>query len=398
MADDQWLGRTHEEIVGKLNGLKPDTVFAVANTWGQVYQNASDAKDLHSRARERLAGEGFWTGAGPAAALKALTTRQNSMEDSENGTPVLAGKMGNALGQDSETLLEAQYVAQQYPVPPAGTDDDSKKTLLDTIRAEAQRMYTNPLSSADRPDMSDNADPTQPGSSPQSGNNGNGGGNNEGKNGSGSESNSGTETPSAATATGETSPQDLTSGDGSQGSGMGGGSGGGMPSSGAGGSGLPSSLGSHGGKDPSTGLPIGTTTAAGYSPTTSTGSGAGAGAGTLSPLRPGAGMPGGAVSGNSSSAINPSAMGAAGVRGMGMGGMGMMGAGARAAGHGDDEGDRATPDILINQDNTNDFIGPLPSASPAVIGNWDEQEDAAKRAEEKEIRRYKALGWDVKFQ
>lgn len=109
-------------------------------------------------------------------------------------------------------------------------------------------------------------------------------------------------------------------------------------------------------------------------------------------------MPGGAAAGAGGGGVNPAGVGAAGVRGMGPMGM-MSGAGGHGrGGKGEDDDDHATPQILINYDNTDEFMGDMPAASPGVIGDWSEQEKAEKAAREREVRRYKALGWDVKFE
>lgn len=86
----------------------------------------------------------------------------------------------------------------------------------------------------------------------------------------------------------------------------------------------------------------------------------------LSALRGGAGLPGGAAAGAGGGGVNPAGVGAAGVRGMGP--MGMMGG---AGGHGrggkdEDDDDHATPQILINYDNTDEFMGDMPAASPGL--------------------------------
>ncbi|CPW33571.1 Hypothetical protein ERS075545_05124 [Mycobacteroides abscessus] len=58
----------------------------------------------------------------------------------------------------------------------------------------------------------------------------------------------------------------------------------------------------------------------------------------------------------------------------------------------------ATPSYLINVDNGNELFGETIKASPGVIGDWTENEEAEKRAREAEIRRYKSMGWNVKFE
>lgn len=108
-------------------------------------------------------------------------------------------------------------------------------------------------------------------------------------------------------------------------------------------------------------------------------------------------MPGGAAAGAGGGGVNPASVGAAGVRGMGP--MGMMGGGAHGGhGKGEDDDDHATPSYLINVDNGNELFGETIKASPGVIGDWTENEEAEKKAREAEIRRYKSMGWNVKFE
>lgn len=185
-------------------------------------------------------------------------------------------------------------------------------------------------------------------------------------------------------------------GSGGQGSGSGQGAGGGSPSgSGAGGLGSGLGSGSRTGADGYTSTPYtGSTRAAGYSPSSTTGTGTPGGPGAL--RAPGAlpVPPGGAGS-------NPTGVGASGVRG-GVGGpfgMAPYGAGAAARGGKDEDDEHPTPEILINIDNGNELFGLDDiKASPGVIGDWSEQEKAAKQRDEAEKRRYKSLGWDVKYE
>lgn len=405
MVDDGWPSRSHADIVGKLGELKADNAFTLANAWSDVYTKLSDAANSYGNAKSKLAEPDFWTGKGPEAALDEMTTKERELT-SESGTSAKAGKMSTALFQDGEVLSQSSRVAQAYPVPPDDTDADSKKKLLEAVRAEAQRLYTSPLE-ADRPKFTEDSNTTAGGGpmpAGPGGNNGGGGGSSSGGSGSG------TQTPPSSLdglASKDTKPQ-LAGGEGQQagaGQGQGGqgsGSGGGTPGGGQGaGSGSAGSgLGSGSG---GSGLPIGSTTAAGFSPS-STGTGVGgSGSGVGGPsglgaLRGGAGLPGGAAAGAGGGGVNPAGVGAAGVRGMGPMGM-MSGAGGHGrGGKGEDDDDHATPQILINYDNTDEFMGDMPAASPGVIGDWSEQEKAEKAAREREVRRYKALGWDVKFE
>lgn len=401
MANDGWTSMSHGEIVAKLSALVAENAYNAGNQWTDIYTKASDAADKLDVARQKLATEGFWTGQGPAAALRALSARVTEYDDSESGIPALAGKMSTALAQDGETLTSAHHVAQAHPELGSGAPTDRKKEELEAIRAEAQRLYSTPLE-AKRPEITDSSGQSMggaiqqgPGPSNSSVGAGAGGG--------------GQQPPSPSGADGlanrETKPQ-LAGGDGQQGGAgqgqaQGGGSGGGTPGGGSGSGGAGSPFG--GSKDSGSGLPVGSTTAAGFSPS-ATGSGAGVGSGSgvasggLSALR-GGGLPGGATGGNGAGGVNPAAMAAAGVRGVGSP-MGMMGGGAGAHGKGgnDSQDEHEQPQILFNYDNTDELLGDIPPASPAVIGDFTEVEKFAKQKQEREIRRYKSMGWDVKFE
>lgn len=348
MSGDGWESMSHAEIVAKLSALQPDGAFNAAQKWSDIYTKVSDAAEHYRSADTKISQ--IWTGEGPDAARMTFRDKYTELQ-SDEGIPAKAGKLQNALFQDGACLTNAGYVPQAYPVPPDSTDKDAKQKLLEAVRAEAQRLYTEPLD-VTRPEV----DPTQQGS--------------------------------------QTSPlpQNQPGSGGGGGGGQGAGSG-----SGAGGS-SPFGSGSGTGTGGS-GLPLGSTTAAGYGPSGSAG-GTGLASGTAggaSALRAGGGLPGGATSG---AGANPAAIGAAGVRGGAMGPMGIMGgAGAHGkGGPGEDDDEHETPAILINLDNTYEFMGDLPKASPAVIGDWSEQEKADKQAQEREKRRYKKLGWDVEFE
>ncbi|TDZ96876.1 hypothetical protein [Mycobacteroides salmoniphilum] len=402
MSGDGWEGMSHAEIVQRLGALKPDGAFSAAQKWSDVYTKVSDAAE-HYRSADTKMGE-IWTGDGPEAARKSLRDQYTELQ-SEEGAPRRASKLSEALFQDGACLTNAGYVPQAYPVPPDNTDKDAKQKLLEAVRAEAQRLYTEPLD-VNRPQVDDA--PQNPNTGPLPQGPGGGGGGGGGNSGGGSGNN--LQSPGGSTdglADKNTKPQ-LANGEGQGGQGQGAGSGSGSGSGSGGGQGAGSGSGA-GGSSPfgsgtgsgtgGSGLPLGATTAAGYGSSGSAG-GTGLASGTAggpSALRPGAGMPGGATSGAGS---NPAAVGASGVRGGAMGPMGMMGgAGAhgKGGGHGEDD-DHETPAILINLDNTYEFMGDLPKASPAVIGDWSEQEKADKQAQEREKRRYKKLGWDVEFE
>lgn len=408
MADDGWQGMSHEEIVAKLSNLGVETARAEADRWSGVYQKVSDSVDTAMKVRTKLLDDTIWSGQAADAAYNSVDRTYKKIADPDTGLAAESGKLAQAADQDAETLIAAGRVPQNYPVPDEKATKEQKQQALNAIRSEAQSAYTNPMS-ADRPKVTD-PDVQQLGAMPGDQGGGSGGGGGNGGGGSGG----GTQTPPATDglANKDTKPQ-LAGGDGQQaGAGQGQGQSGGQGSGSGGGQGSGSGAGSGSGGAGSglgsgsggSGLPLGSTTAAGFSPSsTGTGTGVGGsgsgagGPGGLSALRGGAGLPSGAA-GGSGSGINPAAVGAAGVRGGGpMGMMGSPGAHGRG-GKGEDDGEKATPQILINYDNTDEFLGDMPAASPGVIGDWSEQEKAEKAKREREIRRYKALGWDVKFE
>ncbi|OLT77617.1 hypothetical protein BKG58_22170 [Mycobacteroides abscessus subsp. abscessus] len=407
MADDGWSGRSHADIVAKLSALKADGAYNLGNAWTEVYTKVSDAADKIDMARQKLATEGFWTGKGPAAALRTLSAQVTEFDDSETGTPALAGKMSNALTQDGEVLRAAKHVAEEHPELGSGAPTQRKNEELEAIRNEAQRLYTTPLE-AKRPEITDNAGQSMSGTMPQGpgGNNSGGGSNSSGAGGS---QNPQSPSGSEGLASKDTKPQ-LAGGEGQQGGagqgqggGQGAGAGGGAPGGGqgSGSSGLGSGLGS-GAKDSGAGLPVGATTAAGYSPSTAgTGAGGGPGSGVasggLSGLR-GGGLPGGATTGGGPGGVNPAGVSAAGVRSIG-GPMGMMGgAGAHGKGGKENDDEHATPELLKNLDNSEEWLGERRTFIPGgVLGDFKAAEDADKQALEAEKRRFKSIGWNVKF-
>lgn len=407
MADDGWQGMSHQEIISKLTNLGVQSARAEADRWTAVYGAVSDSVDTAMKVRSKLLDTDSWSGEAANSAYDAVDSTYKKIANPDTGLAAEAGKLSQAAEQDGETLIAASRVPQNYPVPDKNASKDEKQQALNAIRAEAQSVYTNPMS-ADRPKVTD-PDVQQLGPTP--GDQGGGGGNSAGGSGSGGSGGNGTQTPQSTdgSASKNTKPQ-LAGGDGQQaGAGQGQGSGGGQ----GGGSGVGQGSGSGGGQGSGgagsglgsgsggSGLPIGSTTAAGFSPS-STGTGGGgsgtalSGPGGLSGLR-GGGLPGGAVSGTGAGGVNPAGVGAAGVRG---GPMGMMGGagGHGKGGKGEEDDDHATPSYLINVDNGNALFGEEIKASPGVIGDWTENEEAEKKAREAEIRRYKSMGWDVKFE
>ncbi|SIM42892.1 Protein of uncharacterised function (DUF3558) [Mycobacteroides abscessus subsp. abscessus] len=157
MSGDGWDSMSHAQIVGKLSELKPDNAFNLAQKWSDIYTKVSDAAEHYRSADTKMSQ--IWTGEGPDAARMAFRDKYTELQ-SDEGIPAKAGKLQNALFQDGACLTNAGYVPQAYPVPPDSTDKDAKQKLLEAVRAEAQRLYTEPLD-VTRPEV----DPTQQGSS-----------------------------------------------------------------------------------------------------------------------------------------------------------------------------------------------------------------------------------------
>lgn len=198
-----------------------------------------------------------------------------------------------------------------------------------------------------------------------------------------------------------TRPQ-LAGGEGQQaGQGGGSGSGGGAP-----GGGSPSGAGLGGlgsGSDRSgygtSGLVPGSTQAAFHQPPTGAPGSASSGPGVP---RPGFGGVLGAAPGTGGGA-NPAGISASGVRGaggpLGMGPVGMAGAGAHGkGGKRDDDDEHAIPEMLRNLDNSEEFFGePRKFVPGGVVGDFKAMAEVDKQRKEAEKRRYRSLGWDVKF-
>lgn len=405
MANDNWYGKSFETIQKQLSALANNNAQALLTDWYSVSQIVHQSLEDAKKAHDKLNDTNFWDGAGPRAAQASMRT--NILDQiTDDGLQNKTYKMSEALANDGGTLNASSGVPGRHKLPKDATDSEREEATYQ-LAQDAQRTYSTPMD-VTRPKIDDAAsDNSGSGAIQQPGGGGGSGGGGGGNSGGGG-SDSKPQSPGGGTdglADKNTKPQ-LANGDGQGGQGQGAGSGSG---SGAGGGQGAGSGSGAGGSSPfgsgsgtgtgGSGLPLGSTTAAGYGPSGSAG-GTGLASGTAggaSALRAGGGLPGGATSG---AGANPAAIGAAGVRGGAMGPMGMMGgAGAHGkGGHGEDDDEHETPAILINLDNTYEFMGDLPKASPAVIGDWSEQEKADKQAQEREKRRYKKLGWDVEFE
>lgn len=333
------------------------------------------------------------------------------IEDFGNKLPPLAGPMTEArkikppMTPQEEQALMKKFTAKGLTQNAAQNAVDAQKAgEEDHARWQMTGNFSQPVVDHGRGATMDDETTAPPGGGPIQSGTGGGGGTGGGS--GGGQGTGGANNLTDGLADKNTKPA-FSDGSGNQsgqgqgaGAGSGGGSGGGSPQSGSGGSG--SSLGNAlsglgGGSDKTgSGLPLGSTTAAGYSSP----SGSGSGTGTLSgpgALRGGAGVPG--LGG--SAGTNPAGIGGAGIRGgaTGMGGMGMapMGGAHGRGGHGEEDDEHETPEFLINWDNGNELFGDLPKASPGVIGDWSEHERAEQQRRESEKRRYKSLGWNVDF-
>ncbi|BAP95014.1 Uncharacterised protein [Mycobacteroides abscessus subsp. abscessus] len=409
MADDGWPSRNFDEIVQKLNGVQAAVAHDLSSRYKSMGAEVSQACSAIQEARNRLNDDRFWSGEGPSAAHSTVDSFYKTVADPDSGLPALADKISQTLDQDGDVLTQAHNVPQSHSRPNSKATLEEWNKATEELRADAQRLYTSPLD-VRRPKVSDVGKTTSPGSLPVDPGAGGGGGSSGGAGGGGGSGSPQSPSGTDGLASKDTKPQ-LAGGDGQQGGagqgqggGQGAGSGGGAAGGGqgSGSSGLGSGLGS-GGKDSATGLPIGSTTAAGYSPSaTGTGPGGGPGAGVasggLSGLR-GGGLPGGAAAGGSPGGVNPAGVGAAGVRGIG-GPMGMMGsAGAHGkGGKSEHDDEHATPELLKNLDNSEEWLGERRTFIPGgVLGDFKAAEDADKQALEAEKRRFKSIGWNVKF-
>ncbi|MBA0045520.1 hypothetical protein MLB1_04260 [Mycobacteroides sp. LB1] len=407
MGDDGWKGKRHQPIADQLSAVNPAAVQAAGKKWTTIGEKVDSANRYLKAARDRMDDPDFWTGKGPEAAQDKLDRGYKAAVPPAD----LAKKIGDGLDEDSKILQGAKAVAAnnpepQYPqipgnLPPIGQSalvaqyEADRLAKLAKIQHEAQTFYTDALMRK-RPSMLDQLggiEKPPPGFPPSGGrSDGAGGGDTGGANGY----------PQKPASPGDTKPasnEGAGAGEGqggSQGSGQGSGAGGGNPA--GGGTGGGSGAGSGLGTDPKGGSGYspygGNTTAAGYSPTSAAGTGTGAGPGAL---RAG-GLPSGAGAGTGGAGSGAGGTSGRG-GGFGMGGMGMAPMGAHGArGKGEDDDEHELPSYLVNMDNGSELFGNLPKASPGVIGDWSEHDEAEKRREEAEIRRYKSMGWNVKYQ
>lgn len=226
MADDGWQGMSHQEIVSKLTGLGVESARAEADRWSSVYGAVSESVDTAMKVRSKLLDTESWSGEAANSAYDAVDSTYKKIANPDTGLAAEAGKLSQAAEQDGETLIAASRVPQNYPVPDKNASKDEKQQALNAIRAEAQRMYTNPMST-DRPKVTD-PDVQQLGAMPgdQGGGSGSGGGNGSGGSGGGG----GTQTPSPSDglASKDTKPQLASDGGQQAGAGQGQGSGSGQ--------------------------------------------------------------------------------------------------------------------------------------------------------------------------
>ncbi len=410
MGNDNWYGKTdYQQILNELKSLKPGDVTAKATMWDGVANEINAANTEMKNLKAKLGQDDFWTGAFAESAKEAVGKHEQKvgLDGQGNSLATVTKHVADILRGDAGTLQASVDVANSNsPAPDKQKNPDDYAKKLHLLQGYAQGTYTNRLSGEQRKfESAYNPESSGPPAGPEihnGGGGGNGGGGSGGSQGTGGANNATdglankNTKPAFSDGSGNQSGQGQGAGAGSGGSGSGGGS----PQSGSGGSGsgLGNALSGLGGGSDKTGsgLPLGSTTAAGYSSP----SGSGSGTGTLSgpgALRGGAGVPG--LGGGTGT--NPAGIGGAGIRGgaMGMGGMGMapMGGAHGHGGKGEEDDEHETPEFLINWDNGNELFGDLPKASPGVIGDWTEHERAEKQRRESEKRRYKSLGWDVDF-
>lgn len=415
VTPQQWTGESHKKIYGISSQFKSQFVRDTQSEINGYADKLHEAMTLAGREVQKIVGT-RWRGQTAEAVQSAYSNFFQGTEDSVAAIRKLATDLG--------PVSQAMDTAKSSIEPPMSQDELGKrmknaksdadmKALTDELNAKQEHarqqmteLFSQPVVEAgngvedvhnpqDRSPDSPHPVGYRPGGNENGGGGGTGTGGTSGK-------------PGNTDGAGDTKPAfDRGMGDGqSAGQGQGSGQGAGSGSGGGQGAGSGSGGGPNAGTGSGSGLgagsggyspAIGSTTAAGYSPsTTGTGAGAGLGAG-MGGLRSGlgaGGLPGGAAGGG----MNPAGIGGAGARG-GMMPMGMMGgAGAHGrGGQGGEDDEHQTPDYLISLDNGNELFGELPKASPGVIGDWTEHEEVEKKAREAEIRRYKAMGWNVKF-
>lgn len=409
MGNDNWYGKTdYQQILNELKSLKPGDVTAKANTWEGIANEINAANTEMKNLKTKLGQDDFWTGAFADSAKEAVGKHEQKvgLDGQGNSLATVTKHVADILRGDAGTLQASVDVANSNsPAPDKQKSPEDYAKKLHLLQGYAQGTYTNRLSGEQRK-FESAYNPQTGGDTPNPVINNTGGGGGNGGGSGGGQGTGGANNLTDGLADKNTKPA-FSDGSGNQsgqgqgaGAGSGGGSGGGSPQSGSGGSGsgLGNALSGLGGGSDKTGsgLPLGSTTAAGYSSP----SGSGSGTGTLSgpgALRGGAGVPG--LGGGAGT--NPAGIGGAGIRGgaAGMGGMGMapMGGAHGRGGHGEEDDEHETPEFLINWDNGNELFGDLPKASPGVIGDWSEHERAEQQRRESEKRRYKSLGWNVDF-
>ncbi|OAT66294.1 hypothetical protein AWB85_16215 [Mycobacteroides immunogenum] len=416
VTPEHWVGESHKKIYGTSSQFNSGKVTGTQQEINGYADKLHEAMTVAGQQIQRIVGT-RWRG---QTAEAVQTTYSDFFQGAEDSVAAIR-KLADALGP----VGHAMDAAKSSIEPPMSQDELSKRmqnaktdadmqALTNELNAKQEHarqqmteLFSQPAVEAGN-GVQDVHNPqdrspwggTTPNSYRPSGNE-NGGGGGTGTGGTGGK-------PGNTDGAGDTKPAfDRGMGDGqSAGQGQGSGQGAGSGSGGGQGAGSGSGGGPNAGSGSGSGLgagsggyspAIGSTTAAGYSPsTTGTGAGAGLGAG-MGGLRSGlgaGGLPGGAAGGGT----NPAGIGGAGARG-GMMPMGMMGgAGAHGrGGQGGEDDEHETPDYLISLDNGNELFGELPKASPGVIGDWTEHEEVEKKAREAEIRRYKAMGWNVKF-
>lgn len=414
VTPEHWIGQSHKKIYGTSSQFNSGKVTDTQHEINGYADKLHEAMTVAGQQIQRIVGT-RWRGQTAQAVQTAYSDFFQGAEDSVAAIRKLAdalGPVGHAMDAAKSSIEPPMSQEELGRRMKNAKNDADMQALTNELNAKQEHarqqmteLFSQPAVEAGN-GVQDVRNPQD--RSPWGGTSPNGyhTGDGSGANNSGGTGGTGGK-PGNTDGAGDTKPafdrgpsdgQSAGQGQGGQGagSGSGGGQGAGNGSGGGSGSGGGQSAGSgfgggSGGYSPA----IGSTTAAGYSPSTAgSGTGLGAGMGGLRGALGAGGLPSGAAGGGA----NPAGIGGAGVRG-GMMPMGMMGgAGAHGrGGQGEEDDEHATPEYLINLDNGNELFGEIPKASPGVIGDWTEHEEVNKRNEEALKRRYKSMGWDVKF-
>lgn len=391
---EDWYSRNHQNIYDIAQSFQSGNVGSLAQNVNSAAEKLQEIMNPLGQNVQKILGND-WRGLAAATGQEKCT---DFFQKTDQGVIDKFRDIGNALPpvgsamDAAKSAIQPPMSAETYRMGKTMGLSDSElqhKVAEDQEHARYQMtsVFSQPAVDASG-HVEDVTDPTQgtAGPAPVTASNTGGGGSGSGG-GSGKTLDQVGDHIKNLDNVGKTTPAfDRGAGDGQagaqgQGQGVGspgGGSGGSSGSGGGSGSGASGSSSGLGGRN-GTGLNDGylTRPSSWLQDPLKSSSGGGLGSGAVTGGSPRGGLAPGANPGaGQSGGPNPAAVGTSGVRSAGGPIGGMMGAGG--AGHGrnakDDEGEHQIPKFLVNMDNTRKLVGPLPDASPAVIGDWDAHE------------------------